>query len=738
MSMNDNQNQSDDYYSLSVSKALRKSEGKFTIHGTIISISKLYKLISEIKIYCEKCNIDTDIKPEFPTNEIDDGDLICSNCHKKTTKILDRIYSSAINIELQDSETFNDIDRLVAILLDRDTENIRVGERVLVKAKVRIAPNNGKQGKLFPYFYAESITYEDRKETTLNDKDIENIKSYVSLVGKKNVIDKLTDMFDPSIIGFRHVKKGILLSAVNTGIRKNRNKSFLIKGERINILLVGDPGLGKSKILRSAVKLVENSRYESGENSSGKSLTAIVSKEDDNYILRSGSMVLTRYSFCAINEISNIPTEEQNHFLSIMEEGEFSLNKHGVNATIHAPTTILASANPIHSEWKNRDKIDLNEIPIKKQILDRFDLKFPFIQENDPTEIKKYAYEKSMMEKKKISQNPVFLIKYIAYAKRLDPVFTSEACIMLDQFFVSLIINRTGSYRVRETLYKLAKAISRLKLKTEVDVDDAMETMEFYNMVYAQFNKIVVVSPDPRIVAIDECITILSNIKCGISLEELFLKACERNEHVKQYFGFDVKRVQLHIANNKKTRYVYEHLMNHSNVKRIQEKPVVLQWFDNNDEKNVTIYTNNNNSSDFKNPSVKSTAYDLCDQYDHKSDREAKPIHDDNNSLLKNHFVNTENHNVKNIQSHKSHRSDNTFALQDTINSLEKEDNSLYSFRCYYCPKTFQTEAEYMKHCLNIHHGKIARPDKKLLILLKLEPKGNPWETDKNQIDYII
>ena len=106
-------------------------------------------------------------------------------------------------------------------------------------------------------------------------------------------------MFDHSIIGHKYIKKGLLLAAVNTTIGsqdnesdrlrlKNNSSSSNNRRDRINILIIGDPGLGKTLSLKRIVKIVPNSRYESSQNSSGKSLTAIISKEDENYILRLG------------------------------------------------------------------------------------------------------------------------------------------------------------------------------------------------------------------------------------------------------------------------------------------------------------------------------------------------------------------------------------------------------------------------------------------------------------------
>ena len=65
-------------------------------------------------------------------------------------------------------------------------------------------------------------------------------------------------MLDISVIGNEHVKRGLLFSAVNTS-------HDVAKKDKINILLIGDPGVGKSKLLKRTTKVVPNSRNESGE-----------------------------------------------------------------------------------------------------------------------------------------------------------------------------------------------------------------------------------------------------------------------------------------------------------------------------------------------------------------------------------------------------------------------------------------------------------------------------------------
>ena len=102
--------------------------------------------------------------------------------------------------------------------------------------------------------------------------------------------------------------------------------------KKIHVLIIGDPGLAKSAMLRKSIELVPNSRYESAENSSGKSLTAIVEKEDESHILRTGPIPAPKGAICALNELGRMSFEDQKHLLSIMQEQSFTINKHGINA----------------------------------------------------------------------------------------------------------------------------------------------------------------------------------------------------------------------------------------------------------------------------------------------------------------------------------------------------------------------------------------------------------------------
>lgn len=575
---------------LSVSEALRTNSGHIKVEGMITSRTNIFKMKNEIILSCNNCGYSDKRLLDNPIFDYSNKED-CPSC-KKEKKLIESEsnYLNAITIELQDTETFNEIERLQVILFEEDTKNINLGERVIITGVIQITTFESKNKKPHSILYAKSVEYESKEEIIITSKDREAIEKFTRLkIGENNIIDILVSMFDITTIGHDNIKKGLLIAAVNSGIDNNYNKKNFVsnsnsiginhkKRQRINVLIIGDPGLAKSKLLKRIVQLVPNSKYESAQNSSGKSLTAIVSKEGESFVLRLGPVPLAKGAICSLNEFSRMAFEDQGHLLDVMEEGEFTINKHGINAKILSPTTIISSSNPINnSKWIDSEKISIDEIPALKPIIDRYDLIFVVRTIRDEYNIRKYTYEKADQEDRKIPDYSVYLKKHILYAKRFNPKLSEEAKSMINEYHINMRgKNSFGSNRILDTLFRVSKAIAKLKLKNIVDENDAKETMEFYNVILQQIENVVNIPDNPRDIAYEECISVLKEIgPNAISMEELFKKGCERNKQVQSYFGINKS---LKIQSNSKTRAVYEMLRNHSKVRIIGEKPIVFQW----------------------------------------------------------------------------------------------------------------------------------------------------------------
>lgn len=203
-----------DYSSLqiiSVSDAARLYEGPLKVQGVVSAISPLRKLIKSFRYICKNC----DTINEKPCVKWADGKPELYQTTKQPMKCIDCKWTvfdakcefiNAIIIELRNTDTFSDIDPLLAVLFDQDTKNAYtlIGERVVAAGRIHIIPQQGFSNSRFAaYLYVKSIKYESNIEVNITKHDIEAIERITRLGTKdkekfprlkgKEFLDILTD-----------------------------------------------------------------------------------------------------------------------------------------------------------------------------------------------------------------------------------------------------------------------------------------------------------------------------------------------------------------------------------------------------------------------------------------------------------------------------------------------------------------------------------------------------------------
>lgn len=553
---------------ITVSEALRKDEGRHTVLGVIISRTDLYNLVTKTRGVCQNCKDVQEYeyaKPEAQANE--KLFRTCKACGYEIVK-LEHNYINAVTIWLQDKEPKSELERLPVVLFKKDNENIGTGELVSVVGQIHIV-KTGKSGRLAPIVHAEGIRYENREELTLTAKDIGAIKRFALLpncsCGKGTLLERLTSLVGLPVVGHKLPKQGLLLAALGSEY----------VDDRVASLFAGDPGEAKSKLAREGTKLIPNSRYVTAQYSTGRSMTAIIDKENDLYVLKYGPAAMARKAICAINELGKLTYEDQAFLFDILQEGYFNLNKHGFNIPIEAPTTIIATTNQIDASWRDSDKISDSELPIIKPLRDRFDLVFVFRRDNSSDANRNFAYRISEREGKDSTYNSNFIRKYIHYARKIKPRLTDEAKSMLNEHWVQIASNGDfSSKRILQTLYKLAKGFSRLRLNDVADVCDAESAISFYNMVMKQYGRDIAVQTDPRIVTLHEIQKIVLNSKAAVSFEYALEQVVHQNPQVKAYIGTRSFKPE----NNWKVRAVYDMMKQApgDDISIVSQRPLVL------------------------------------------------------------------------------------------------------------------------------------------------------------------
>lgn len=221
----------------------------------------------------------------------------------------------------------------------------------------------------------ESITEERRKEVL----DImERAKTDVD-----GYFNYLIGGIAPAIFGYTSIKHALLLALIGA-------QAYYFPGNTssrpyIHVLLLGDPGTAKTRLLKAVEYLVAKYAYVTGNQvtSAGLTAAAIQSQKGKPPELHVGAAVLADGGIIAVDEFNQLNQNDKPAFLEFMETGTVTIDKFGFHEKLNARTTVVAAANPQSGRVnKTPSKIKDNYKGIWPPLLNRFD--FIFLIEDMP------------------------------------------------------------------------------------------------------------------------------------------------------------------------------------------------------------------------------------------------------------------------------------------------------------------------------------------------------------------
>nr|XP_017255384.1 PREDICTED: probable DNA helicase MCM8 isoform X2 [Daucus carota subsp. sativus] len=390
-----------------------------SVRGTVVKVSTVRPLVMHMNFSCTKCG--TNISCNFPDGKFSPPSIcVVAGCKSRT---FSPIRSTAIPIDFQKirlqellrSEHHEEgrVPRTVDCELTEDLVDACIpGDIVTITGIIRVINNymdigggksKGKSQGLY-YLYLEAVSIKNSKSLSMpnnlqdsNDdvratelfdifsfspRDLEFVVKFSQEHGS-DVFCQILHSICPSIYGHELVKAGITLSLFG-GVRKhsmNQNK-VPVRGD-IHVIVVGDPGLGKSQLLQAAATVSPRGIYVCGNATTKAGLTVAVVKDSmtGDFAFEAGAMVLADRGLCCIDEFDKMSAEHQ-ALLEAMEQQCVSVAKAGLVASLSARTTVLAAANPVGGHY-NRAKTVNENLKMNGALLSRFDLVFILLDKPD-------------------------------------------------------------------------------------------------------------------------------------------------------------------------------------------------------------------------------------------------------------------------------------------------------------------------------------------------------------------
>ena len=276
----------------------------------------------------------------------------------------------------------------------------------------------------------------------------------------------IPEFIAPHIVGFDMIREAIMLQ--------------LFSNDPIHILLVGDPGTGKTDFLRSASDLHKISSYGLGSGTSKAGLSMSMQGQE----VIKGLLPLADKGVCCIDELNLMQNKDRAALLNAMEKGFITYDKANKHKKLQARIRILATANPKGDRFVGKTPSILKQqINFDSALLTRFHLMF-LIKKPDAKEFRQITESIVLTKQPVIKKADVdFIADYVAYAEDLEVEIPLEYKKHVVEF-VQRLKNKEKAFIMEITprlvigVIRMARASARMNLRSKVAIDDVERVKE--------------------------------------------------------------------------------------------------------------------------------------------------------------------------------------------------------------------------------------------------------------------
>jgi len=199
-------------------------------------------------------------------------------------------------------------------------------------------------------------------------------------------------------------------------------------------------------------------------------------------VIQPGALMLADNGICCIDEFELMDKKDMTAIHEAMEQQTITLSKAGIQATLNARASILASCLPKNTYYEPTQPLHKN-VELSPPIMSRFDLMFVMQDIHDETNDNTVAWHILNMHRQRESETTSALTqlelqRYIRLARTFKPRVTPEAQQRLVKCYKKLREDRTYvrgaagvTVRQLESLIRLSEAIARVHMDDRITVD---------------------------------------------------------------------------------------------------------------------------------------------------------------------------------------------------------------------------------------------------------------------------
>ncbi|KAL9417299.1 hypothetical protein AB3S75_040304 [Citrus x aurantiifolia] len=474
-----------------------------TLKGTVIrsGATKMYE--GERTYMCRKCK---HMFPVYPELETRNSIVLPSHCPSQRSKPCEGtnfqfVENSIIchdyqEIKIQESTQVlgvGVIPRSILVILKDDLVDIvKAGDDVIVTGilTAKWSPDlKDVRCDLDPVLIANHVrrTNELKSDIDIPDDIIMQFKQFWSefkdtpLKGRNAILRGIC----PQVFGLFTVKLAVALTLIG-GVQHVDASGTKVRGES-HLLLVGDPGTGKSQFLKFAAKLSNRSVITTGLGSTSAGLTVTAVKDGGEWMLEAGALVLADGGLCCIDEFDSMREHDRATIHEAMEQQTISVAKAGLVTTLSTRTIVFGATNP-KGRYDPDQSLSVNTT-LSGPLLSRFDIVLVLLDTKNPewdAVVSSHILAEGGLSEEKDTEPltdiwPLAMLRrYIYFVKGyFKPILTKEAEKVISSYYQLQRRSATQNaarttVRMLESLIRLAQAHARLMFRNEVTRLDAI------------------------------------------------------------------------------------------------------------------------------------------------------------------------------------------------------------------------------------------------------------------------